>query len=262
MSVFMKTNLVKNILQALALTCIITRYGICKSHQYNTDQELNYIITEQQKILDEITHRNQQTQSDAALAQEIVIHEKKLSNEIMRRKKQEEKDNALARLIAQQEVEEQRKQAKDEAARRQQKQEKKDAELAAQIAQDELLAKILQEEFSKLSRSKKKSTNTTLMVKEGASITSALPFSMNSSTLKNWAQSNDIMPRTIEVDDALCTVCISTPKELAGNQLIKLVCKHVFCRSCMGSIIKNKKESITCPTCRNKSDIESIKTLV
>ena len=219
---------------------------------------------EQQRSFAANAARQRQEQRDAELARRIaqqeldmqathvVMEQQYLLDEAAGRKRQENRDADLAQRIAQQELAAQR--AQQDNAKRQ------------QITADAALAQQLQAEEFMAARDKGKkhahAAPAPMPTKRIAGMTSALPGTVNANNLKNWVQSNDIMPKAIAPDDVLCAVCIATAKELEGNQVVKLPCKHVFCRACTRGLVATQAEVLVCPTCRDISEIAGTKALV
>lgn len=249
-------------------------------------QRRRAVVAEQQRLLDDTGRRKRQEERDARLAQriaeqeleaqrqQVVAEQQYLLNEAAARKCQEARDAELAQSIAQQELELQRK--KNDTL-------KQDAALAQRIAQQELeyslkrqqiasdaaLAQQLQaEEIARARNNNYSARNnpTNIIIAQAALarqaiMTSALPRPANNNNLKNWTQNNDVIPKDVAPGDTLCVVCISTAQELEGKQLVKLPCKHVFCKSCMTSMVSGQT-SMSCPICRDASDIAVVKALV
>lgn len=249
-------------------------------------QRRRAVVAEQQRLLEDANRRKRQEERDAQLAQRIaeqeleaqrqqaVAEQQYLLNEAAARKRQEVRDAELAQRIAQQELELKRK--KDDAlkqdsamAQRIAQQELEYNAKRQQIASDEALAQQLQAEEIARARNNNYSarnnpTNITLgqaALARQAIMTSALPRPANNNNLKNWTQNNDIIPKDVAPGDTLCVVCIATAQELEGKQLVKLPCKHVFCKPCMTAMVAGQT-SMTCPTCRDTSDIAAVKALV
>lgn len=222
---------------------------------------------EQQRLLDEVEWKAKQERKDAELAARIAQQEldmqrrrveaeqRKLLAESERKAKQERDDADLARRIAQQDLVDQRQ---------------------LQIAADAALAQQLyEEEFRNVrphTRSKSKSDQAKILnqsveltnrsVVDGVLLTTALPALIDTNSLGSWLRVNDVLPSSLQVDDALCVVCLSSSQDLKKEQVIKFPCKHVFCRSCVQGLIANKTGNISCPTCRGQVKVSAVKSII
>jgi hypothetical protein len=228
------------------------------------------------------------------LAAAAQIEQERMLDEIARKARQERQDADLAQRIAQQEIEAQRRLTTAEQQRlyaeaeKKARQERQDADLARQIAQqdretqkqiqiasDEVLAQQLYEEELRSARpntrSQVYSSRTTPAAPaargatrsvSGVSLTTAVPTSTDVNSLQNWIRTNDVLPTSMQADDTLCVVCLSSPDDLKKSQLVRLQCKHVFCRPCTQGLVANKAGSVPCPTCRSQSDVAAIKSVV
>lgn len=240
------------------------------------------IAREQQYIYNEATKKREQERRDAEYAQRLAAQElaaqkartaaeqQYLLDQAAKTKRQVDSDAAYAQRLAAQEV----ASYQNSYSREQQRTAQEKSAKEAQIASDAMLAQQLYAEelaaaYGNGNKSSSRPTVTTPMATSAvssvssrdAALTTALPTTMTASALQSWIQTNNIMPSSIDLNDPLCAVCISTADELKGNKVVKLPCKHVFCTQCAASLASGKTD-VSCPTCRDKSGAAAVQRLV